>query len=157
MRQRRGLTEPMVNRSESDLNEPSSLRWMLLVLSISFVGLGGIWRLIPGLEESSRMFLSGTLLKVGMVLGLGWLAAPQLERLGWNRLRGTGLAILAAIGVLTALRPKFGAIAAGFVVGGVCVLAVLGWVRGVIFNDSRVGSTSGKTSKIEKNPTRRSP
>jgi hypothetical protein len=103
------------------------------------------------------MFLSGTLLKVGMVLGLGWLAAPQLERLGWSRLRGTGMAIITAIGILTALRPKFGAIAAGFVVGGFCVLAVLGWVRGVIFNDNRTGSTSAKSSKIEKNPTRRSP
>ncbi len=76
------------------------------------------------MESGSREFSSGTLIKVGIVLGLGWLAAPQLERLGWRKLRGTGLAIMLAIGGLTAVRPRLGAMAAGLALrlwwGSVC-------------------------------------
>lgn len=130
-------------------------RPLLLVLSVALLGGGLLLRFSELVEPSSREFVGGSLLKVGMVIGLAWLAAPQLERLGWQRLRGTGLAIIIVIAGLTAVRPRFGAIAAGIAIGGFVVLALLGWVRGVIFNGSGAATIPAKSRKIEKNPTRR--
>lgn len=124
-------------------------------MSILLLVAGVLLKFTPLVEAGSRDFLGGTLFKVGMVVGLAWLAAPQLERLGWQKLRGTGLAIIIVIGVLTAVRPKFGAIAAGMAVGGFMALAVLGWVRGVIFSGGGAATIDAKSRKIQKNPTRR--
>lgn len=143
------------------MSQPSSpppihhTRLLLLVLSVLLFVSGILLRYSELVEAGSREFVAGTLLKVGMVVGLAWLAAPQLERLGWQRLRGTGLAIIIVVGAITAVRPRFGAIAAGIVIGGFVVLALLGWVRGVIFNGSGTATIPAKSSKIEKNPTRR--
>lgn len=131
------------------------MRMVLLVSGISLFVAGLLLRYSTLVEPASREFVGGTLLKVAMVVGLAWLAAPQLERLGWQKMRGTTLAIIAVIGVLTALRPRFGAIAAGIVIGGFVVLAMVGWVRGVIFSGARSATIDAKTGKIEKNPTRR--
>lgn len=116
---------------------------------------GGVVGASNWVDSGSRELFAGTLFKVGLVLGLAWLAAPQLEKLGWQRLRGTGLAIIAMVGVLTAIRPRIGAIAAAIVIGGFLALAMLGWVRSVIFSGSEGATISPKTRKIEKNPTRR--
>lgn len=138
--------QPMSDRLQSAL---------LLGCSLALLIAGGVLSFAPGVEAGSREFTSGTLLKVGMVVGLAWLAAPQLRRLGWQRMRGTGLAVLGVIAVLTAVRPRFGAIAAGLAVAGFVGLALLGWVRGVVFGASGTSTISRNTVKIEKNPTRR--
>lgn len=128
---------------------------LLLACAIVLLIAGTAVKLAPNVEPGSREFLSGTFLKVGMVVGLAWVAAPQLRKLGWERLRGTGLAVLLCVAVLTAIRPRFGAIAAGLTVAGFVALALLGWVRGVIFGGTGTGTISRNTGKIEKNPTRR--
>ncbi|MCC6509072.1 MAG: hypothetical protein IT423_08190 [Pirellulaceae bacterium] len=128
---------------------------MLLAISLCLMAIGAFIRFSDWMEPGSRDFASGAMFKVGMVVGLGWLAAPQLEKLGWSRLRGTGIAIILAIGGLTAVRPRFGAIAAGIAIGGFVVLALLGWVRGAIFNAPTTSATGEKSRKIEKNPTKR--
>lgn len=114
-----------------------------------------ILKFSPLIEPGSREFAAGTLFKVGMVLGLAWLAAPQLERFGWQKMRGTGLAVIVAIGALSAIRPRLGAIAAGIAAGGFLFVAMLGWVRGVILNGSSTHTIQAKRGKIEKNPTKR--
>ena len=70
-------------------------------------------------------------------------------------MRGTGLAIIIVIGLLTVMRPKVGMMAAGIAIGAFLVLAMLGWVRGVIFSGAQASPNKAKTRKIEKNPTRR--
>ena len=130
-------------------------RLLLLVLSLVLMIAGGLIGATDLVDAGSRELFAGTLFKVGLVLGLAWLAAPQLERFGWARLRGTGLAVIAAVGALTAIRPRIGAIAAAIVIGGFFALALLGWVRSAIFSVGGGGSITPKTRKIEKNPTRR--
>jgi hypothetical protein len=130
-------------------------RWMLLLISLTMLLGSVIFKFSPLVEPGSREFAAGTLFKVGMVLGLAWLALPQLERFGWQNMRGTGLAVIIAIGALSAIRPRFGAIAAAIAVGGFLIVAVLGWVRGVIFNGAGAAIIHPKSRKIEKNPTKR--
>lgn len=127
----------------------------LLIIWILLITGGLIARVTGAGEAGSREFVSGAMIKVGIVMGLAWLAMPQLERLGWQRLGGTGIAIILAIGSLTAVKPRFGAMAAGIVVGAFLVLAVLGWARGIIFNAPGTAVTDEKRGKIEKNPTKR--
>lgn len=81
------------------------------------------------LATGSNEFYSGLLLKVGFVLGLAWVAAPQLERLGWEKLRGTALAAVLIVVVLWSIRPRIGAIAAVILIGGSLFFAVVGWFR----------------------------
>jgi hypothetical protein len=135
--------------------EPPWQRLALLICCLVLAAAGITVKLAPGFEAGSREYLSGTFLKVSLVVGLAWLAAPQLERLGWERLRGTGLGILAGIGMLTAIRPRFGAIAIAVAIAGFVGLTVLGWVRGVIFNGAGKATIPRNNGKIEKNPTRR--
>ena len=85
--------------------------------------------MLPVLDSTSRQFASGTLLKVGIVLGLAWLSAPQLERFGWQRLRGSLLVALIVVLVLWAIRPKIGAIAGGILIAGCLVFSLIGWFR----------------------------
>ena len=74
-----------------------------------------------------------TLLKVGFVLGIAWMAAPQLERLGWNNLRGSLLVAVIIVIVLWAIRPRIGAIAGAILLRGLPI--VLDWGL-----DSRAGA-----------------
>ncbi len=107
-------------------------RWHRLMLAISSVALlaaGALLEFVPGLDNSSRKFASGTLLKVGFVLGLAWVSAPQLERMGWQRLRGTLLAAVIVVIVLYAIRPRIGAIAAAVLIAGSVAFSLLGWFR----------------------------
>lgn len=135
--------------------QSSVTQTLLLIIWILLVTAGLLVRISGAGEAGSRDFASGSLIKVGIVMALAWLAMPQLERFGWQRLRGTGIAIIIAIGALTAVKPRFGAMAAGIVVGGCLVLAVLGWARGIIFNAPGTAVTGEKRGKIEKNPTKR--
>lgn len=130
-------------------------RTFLLICSIGLMLSGVLVGVSNWVEPGSRELFAGTLFKVGLVLGLAWLAAPQLEKLGWERLRGTGLAVIAIVGILTAIRPRIGAIAAVIVIGGFFAVAMLGWVRSVIFSGNGGATISPKTRKIEKNPTKR--
>lgn len=86
----------------------------------------------PISDTNSRTYYSGTLLKVGFVCGLAWLAAPQLERLGWHRLRGTLLVAIFVVLVLWAIRPKIGALAGILLVGGSLLFMLIGWLRTVV-------------------------
>ncbi len=84
---------------------------------------------MPWLQDSSSDFAAGTLLKVGLVLGIAWLAAPQLERMGWQRLRGGLLLGLLVILALFAIRPRIGAIAGGLFVAVSILFSLIGWFR----------------------------
>ncbi len=104
-------------------------RFLLAFFSVSLIAAGLLIDFLPNVDASSSRFLSGTLLKVGLVLGLAWVSAPQLERLGWQRIRGTLLVAIIIIVVLYAIRPKIGAIAAALLVGGSLVFSLVGWFR----------------------------
>ena len=104
-------------------------RGLLAFFAIVFLCLGGALQFVPGIDASSRTFAAGTLLKVGVVLGLAWISAPQLERWGWHRLRGTMLVAVIVILVLYAIRPKIGAIAGVIFVAGSLGFSLLGWFR----------------------------
>lgn len=155
--QAEGASAPEGRGATSEPTAPVSnlTRWMLLVISCALLFGSVILKFSPMIEPGSREFAAGTLFKVGMVLGLAWLALPQLERFGWQNMRGTGLAVIVVIGALSAIRPRFGAIAAGIAVGGFLFVAMLGWVRGVIFNGAGSATIHAKSRKIEKNPTKR--
>ena len=139
----------------TDDGSAARIGWVLLICSVSLLAGSVFLKVTPLVEAGSRDFASGALFKVGLVVGLCWLAAPQLQRLGWQRLRGTGLAIIIVVAALIAIRPKVGAIAAGIAVAGFLTLAMLGWVRGVIFTGAGTSTIDAKSGKIEKNPTRR--
>ncbi len=104
-------------------------RLLLAIAAVLFLLAGAVMEFVPGVDNSSRKFASGTLLKVGVVLGLAWVSAPQLERFGWHRLRGTMLAAVIVVILLYAIRPRFGAIAAAVLVVGSVVFGLLGWFR----------------------------
>lgn len=143
------------HENESMLHKSSPIQIAMLVIWILLITSGLVVRISGAGEPGSREFVSGSMIKVGIVMALAWLAMPQLERLGWQRLRGTGIAIIVAIGGLTAVKPRFGAMAAGIVLGAFLVLTVLGWARGIIFNAPGTAVTGEKRGKIEKNPTKR--
>ncbi len=102
---------------------------LLAGLSFIFLAVGAILASTDILEIGGREYVSGTLLKVGFVLGIVWLAAPQLERFGWDRLRGSLLLALIVVLILWAIRPRIGAIAGALVVGGSLLYGLAGWVR----------------------------
>ncbi len=104
-------------------------RTILAFASLAFLILGGLASTTDWIESGSKEFTSGTLLKVGVVLGLAWLAAPHLERLGWERVRGNVLLGLLIVLLLFAIRPKIGALAALVLIVSVIGMSLLGWVR----------------------------
>ena len=123
-------------------------KWQRMLLGASaalLLGAGLILAAWPGLETGSGEYFSGTLLKVGVVLGVAWLAAPQLERFGWHRLRGTLLASLIIVLVLWAIRPRIGAWAGAILLGGGAFFALIGWFRS-LFDSSPTG-TNGPRAK----------
>lgn len=99
-----------------------------------------IW---PGQTTNGGEYYSGTLIKVGIVLGVAWLAAPQLEKFGWHRLRGTMLVAIVIVLVLWAIRPRIGAWAGAILIAGAIFFSLVGWVRGLLNADAR-GSSSTK-------------
>jgi hypothetical protein len=110
--------------------QPQERNWqrvLIAALALLLFALGGVIYFIPSLDEGGA--LAGMTWKVAMVMGLGWLASPQLERLGWQRVRGTMLIAIVIVLVLYALRPRIGAIAAIILVAISALAAVGGWVR----------------------------
>ena len=123
-------------------------KWQRFVLGASAAVLLGGGLIVAGwnnqgssFEENSDTFFSGTMIKVGVVLGVAWLAAPQLERMGWHRLRGTMLAALLVVLVLWLARPKLGAWAGAIVLGGGAFFALLGWFRSLFDSNPRTDSS----------------
>ncbi len=117
------------------MSNASERKWHRLVLALSAAALlicGLIIAVLPGQDSNSREYFSGTLIKVGIVLGVAWLAAPQIERLGWHRLRGTLLVSLIVVLVLWAIRPRIGAWAGALLIGGSAFFALIGWVRNLL-------------------------
>ncbi|RMF42147.1 MAG: hypothetical protein D6753_08280 [Planctomycetota bacterium] len=101
----------------------------MAIASITCLLLGALASTTDWIESGSKEFTSGTLAKVGVVLGLAWLAAPHLERLGWERVRGNVLLALLIVLALFAIRPKIGALAALVLIVMAIGMSVLGWVR----------------------------
>ncbi len=123
------------NREETRVSNESrrKLQRMLIggfAISLGLIGVIAHW--MPGIEAGSARFIAGTSWKVGVVLAIAWLASPQLERLGWDRIRGTMLAAVSIVIVLYAIRPRIGAIAGLILVGGSAAVAMIGWVRQVV-------------------------
>lgn len=104
-------------------------RILLAFSALLFLVAGAIVSVLPDMDNTSRKYAAGTLLKVGVVLGLGWLAAPQLERFGWNRLRGSLLGGIIVVLVLYSIRPRLGALAGAVLVVGALVFGLAGWLR----------------------------
>lgn len=120
-------------------------KWQRMVLGVSaalLLASGMILSAWPGIETNSDEYFSGTLLKVGVVLGVAWLAAPQLERFGWHRLRGTFLAALLVVLLLWIVRPKIGAWAGAIVLGAGAFFALIGWFRNLFDNPPPSGRRS---------------
>ena len=123
-----------MKQSKHHLSE-TAFNWQRLLIGIFAVLMGAIglavhW--IPGIDKGSVQFIAGTAWKVGFVLALGWLASPQLERLGWHKIRGTMLIAVTIVIVLYAIRPRIGAIAAALLIAGSTAAALIGWVRQVL-------------------------
>ena len=118
-------------------------KWQRLVLGVSAAILlgGGLilaawpWTQDGKMGANSDSYFSGMLIKVGVVLGVAWLAAPQLERFGWHRLRGTMLAALLVVLVLWLARPKIGAWAGAIVLGAGAFFSLIGWFRNLFDNN----------------------
>ncbi|HBE67236.1 MAG TPA: hypothetical protein DDW52_03715 [Planctomycetaceae bacterium] len=111
-------------------------RWLLGTLAASAM-LGGIVLLsTDSLAGPSSAFFGGTLFKVGLVLGMTWLAMPQLKRFGWHRVQGAVLGAVLVVGLLLAIRPKIGALALSLLVTGSAIFSALGWIRGLLSSNS---------------------
>ena len=107
-------------------------RLVLAACAVAFLGLGAVLNFLPDMDGTSRKFASGTLLKIGVVLGLAWISAPQLERWGWQRLRGTALVMVIIVIVLYAIRPRIGAIVAAVLIAGAVAFSLVGWFRSLL-------------------------
>lgn len=104
-------------------------RYLLAGFACVFLIIGTIVASSEQLESGSQKFVSGTLFKVGVVLGLAWLAAPQLERFGWQKLRGTLLVAIIIVIVLWSIRPRLGAIAGAVLIASTFLVGITGWLR----------------------------
>jgi hypothetical protein len=104
-------------------------RMFLAGAAVLLVVVGVATHLLPGIEPGSARFISGTAWKVAFVMLIAWLASPQLERLGWERIRGTMLTAVIIVIILYAIRPRIGAIAALILFLGSGLVAIGGWVR----------------------------
>jgi len=115
--------------SDEGLNDRKWHRTVLGVSAGALLGTGIIIAAWPGQESNSGEYFSGTLVKVGIVLGVAWFITTQLERFGWQRLRGTMLVSLIVVLVLWAIRPRIGAWAGALLLSGGAFFALIGWVR----------------------------
>ena len=82
---------------------------------------------LPGIDEASARWISGSLLKLTLVVGAIWLAFPKIEAI--RRMRGGG-AILTSGLVLVAvfiIRPKLLIYAVPLAFTATAILVSLGW------------------------------
>jgi hypothetical protein len=104
-------------------------RFMLAAMAL-LLAIGGIvFYMFPEISDGGSQFIGGVLLKISMVLALAWVASPQLERLGWQRIRGSMLIGIVIVVILYALRPRIGAIAALMLIGLTSGAAIISWIR----------------------------
>lgn len=106
--------------------------WQRLLIAVSAIVLslaGVIAHFLPNVDEGSSRFIAGTCWKIAVVLAITWLASPQIERLGWQRIRGSLLAALVIVIILYSIRPRIGAIAAAVLVLCSALAATAGWIR----------------------------
>jgi hypothetical protein len=109
-----------------------TINWQRLMIGTMawMLGLFGLlvhW--LPGIDAGSVQFIAGTAWKVAVVLAIAWLASPQLERMGWQKIRGTMLIALTIVIILYAIRPKIGAVAAVLLISASVMAAAMGWMR----------------------------
>lgn len=104
-------------------------RIMLASLAILLAVVGIALYMFPNISEGGSQFIAGVLLKISIVLALAWVASPQLERLGWERIRGSMLIGIVIVVILYALRPRMGAIAALVLVGISTAAAIVSRMR----------------------------
>lgn len=104
-------------------------RFVLATFAMLFLAAGILVRVSGFASGPNQVFVGGTLLKVGVVLGLAWLAAPQLARLGWEKLQGSLLVAVITVLILYAIRPRIGAIAGVVLIAGSLFFGLVGWVR----------------------------
>lgn len=104
-------------------------RALLAFAAVALVILGAVFHFAPNLEPGGARFLSGMLWKVAIVLALAWVAAPQLERLGWQRVRGAMLVGIIIVIILYAIRPRLGAIAVFILIAVSALTTVFSWIR----------------------------
>lgn len=113
-------------------SESTELKWqrvLLATMAVILLVAGTACTYSPYFNDTSGKFIGGTLFKVGIVLGIAWLAAPQLAMLGWHRVRGTLMIAVCVVILLMAIRPRIGAIAASLLIGGSAVFSAVGWFR----------------------------
>lgn len=102
-------------------------RVVLATIAVSLLVGGLILISTNVIDQSSRTFIGGTLFKVGVVVGMTWLALPQLSHFGWHRIQGTLLVAIGIVVVLLAIRPRIGAIAGTVLVAGTTIFTALSW------------------------------
>ncbi|GAB5404759.1 MAG: hypothetical protein Aurels2KO_29900 [Aureliella sp.] len=102
-------------------------RYVLATLAIALLVGGLVLISTDFLDQSSRTFVGGTLFKVGVVVGMTWLALPQLNRFGWHRIQGTLLVAIGIVVLLLAIRPKIGALAGTALVAGTAIFTAFSW------------------------------
>ncbi len=80
-------------------------------------------------SEGSRQMFSNSLFKVGIVLGLAWVAAPQLAKIGWEKMEGSLLLAIVVVLILWSIRPRIGTIAGGILLGTLAFFGLMRWLR----------------------------
>ncbi|QDV26670.1 hypothetical protein [Aureliella helgolandensis] len=121
-----------MNRKKQKISSTPATRWrraLLAFFAVLLLAGGMLIDYLPFSSGASQDYMGGMLLKIGVVLGIWWLAAPQLERIGWQNVQASTLLILVVILILWASKPKIGAIAAAIFVGGSLLFSVSGWLR----------------------------
>jgi hypothetical protein len=109
-----------------------TINWQRLMIGTMawMLGLFGLlvhW--LPGIDAGSVQFIAGTAWKVAVVLAIAWLASPQLERMGWQKIRGTMLIAMTIVIILYAIRPRIGAVAAVLLIAASVMAVAVGWAR----------------------------
>ena len=121
-----------MNRKKQKISSTPATRWrraLLAFFAVLLLAGGMLIDYLPFSSGASQDYMGGMLLKIGVVLGIWWLAAPQLERIGWQNVQASTLLILVVILILWASKPKIGAIAAAIFVVGSLLFSVSGWLR----------------------------
>ncbi|MFO0941286.1 MAG: hypothetical protein U0930_11005 [Pirellulales bacterium] len=110
-------------------SDPRLQRALLAIITVVLASVGTLIHFIPSLDPGGSKFLSGMLWKVAILLGILWIAAPQLERLGWQRVRGALLVGIIIVIILYAIRPRIGSIAVIILIAISAFTTALGWIR----------------------------
>ena len=110
-------------------NERAHVRWMVLAAGLGLMLLAVVLHFQPSLLPKDSSLASDVFGKVGIVLMCTWLAWPGFEML-WKAPSGAILfvAIIFAAGLFV-YKPKTLYVTGPFLVVGVVLAVMLGWVR----------------------------